>query len=77
MSTEIFTGIIGICIGFLQGLIIFILLGQNRKIDKICKDNLLAHSDLWKRINTHKHEISCGNKSCEVEMGGVVISYEV
>jgi hypothetical protein len=59
-------GIIGACIGILQALIIFILMGQNRKINKICEENSKAHNDLWKRIYGHFH----------TEKGDVVVPHE-
>lgn len=55
--------IIGISVGFLQGVIIFLLTGMKTDI-----------SDVWKRMNNHYHEIECNNPECRtLKTGNVVI----
>ena len=57
--------ITGICIGFMQGIILFILSG-------IKKDQ----ADIWSRMNNHYHEISCSNDDCKkLKTGNVVIPH--
>jgi len=55
----------GLCIGFLQAIIIFILVG-------IKKDQ----ADIWKRINSHYHEVACGAAECKgLKTGNVIIPH--
>jgi len=62
METTV-VAIIGVCVGFLQGIIIFLLQGMKSDI-----------SDIWDRINSHYHEIECGNKDCRnLKTGNVII----
>ncbi len=61
MDTTIIT-IIGIIVVFLQGLGGYILSG-------IKKDQ----ADIWKRINSHYHEVSCENTDCRMLQTGNVI----
>ena len=56
------TTIITLVIGFLQAIIIFILVG-------IKKDQ----TDMWKRMNSHYHEVSCDNTDCRMLKTGNVI----
>jgi len=56
------TTVITIVIGFLQAIIIFILAG-------IKKDQ----ADMWKRMNSHYHEVSCANDDCRMLKTGNVI----
>ena len=57
-----FVAIILVCVGFLQGIVIFILAG-------IKKDQ----ADIWKRMNSHYHEVSCDNVDCRTLRTGNVI----
>ncbi len=62
METTVIT-IIGIVLGFLQGIMIYILSGI--KADQ---------NDMWKRMNNHYHEVSCGNSDCkQLHTGNVII----
>ena len=61
MDTTIIT-IIGIIVVFLQGLGGYILSG-------IKKDQ----ADIWKRMNSHYHEVSCDNNDCRMLKTGNVI----
>jgi len=61
MDTTIVT-IIGIIVVFLQGLGGYILSG-------IKKDQ----ADIWKRMNSHYHEVSCENTDCRMLKTGNVI----
>ncbi len=61
MDTTIIT-IIGIIVVFLQGLGGYILSG-------IKKDQ----ADIWKRMNSHYHEVSCENTDCRMLKTGNVI----
>jgi uncharacterized membrane protein (DUF485 family) len=62
METTVIT-IIGIVLGFLQGIMIYILSGI--KSDQ---------ADMWKRMNSHYHEVSCGNEACRhLATGNVII----
>ena len=62
METTIIA-IIGIIVGFLQGIVIYILSG-------IKKDQ----EDMWRRMNSHYHEVSCGNSDCHpLKTGNVII----
>ena len=55
--------IIGIIVGFLQGIVIFLLSGIKAEI-----------ADIWKRMNAHYHEVSCDNADCKaLKTGNVVI----
>ena len=55
--------IITLVIGFLQAVIIFILVG-------IKKDQ----ADMWKRMNSHYHTATCDNAGCRtLKTGNVVI----
>jgi len=62
METTVIT-IIGIVLGFLQGIMIFILTGLKADM-----------ADMWKRMNGHYHEVSCGNGDCkQLRTGNVII----
>ena len=61
MESTIIT-IVGISVGFLQGIGIYILSG-------IKKDQ----ADIWKRMNSHYHEVSCENTDCRMLKTGNVI----
>ena len=62
METTIIT-IIGITLGFLQGIMIFILAGIKQD-----------QASMWKRMNSHYHEISCENIDChKLKTGNVII----
>lgn len=62
METTIVT-VVGICVGVLQGIIILVL----SDIKKDC-------ADIWKRMNSHYHEVSCGNDDCKsLKTGNVII----
>jgi len=62
METNIIT-IIGIILVFLQGIVGFILSG-------IKKDQ----ADIWGRMNSHYHEVSCDNAECRtLKTGNVII----
>lgn len=53
----------GCLVGFLQAIIIYILIG-------IKKDQ----ADIWKRINGHYHEADCSNDLCHhLTTGNVII----
>ena len=55
--------IVGISVGVLQGIGIFIL-------SEIKKDQ----ADIWKRMNSHYHEVSCENTECRsLKIGNVII----
>jgi hypothetical protein len=55
--------IIGISVGVLQGVMILVLTG----IKNDC-------ADIWKRMNSHYHEVSCGNDACKsLKTGNVII----
>jgi hypothetical protein len=38
--------VVGGCLGMLQGLVIYILNGQGKKISQICQDNRADHKEL-------------------------------
>jgi len=62
MDTTIIT-IAGIVVGFLQAIIIFMLSGIKTEI-----------ADIWSRMNSHYHEVSCANDDCRMlKTGNVVI----
>ena len=62
METTVVT-IIGIIVGFLQGIILYILAGI--KTDQ---------TEIWKRMNSHYHEVSCDNAGCRtLKTGNVII----
>ncbi len=61
MESTVIT-IVGISVGFLQGIGIYILSG-------IKKDQ----ADIWKRMNSHYHEVSCENTDCRMLKTGNVI----
>jgi len=55
--------IIGIIVVFLQGIGGYILSG-------IKKDQ----ADIWRRMNSHYHEVSCSNEDCrQLRTGNVII----
>lgn len=50
-------------IGFLQGIVIFILSGMKKD-----------QADMWERMNSHYHEASCENENCKkLRTGNVII----
>lgn len=49
---------VGIGVGILQGLIIYILNGQTKKLDSVCKDNREDHKTLFTAIAGHEHRIT-------------------
>ena len=60
---EVIIAITGVGVGFLQGIVIYILSG-------IKKDQ----TDIWKRMNSHYHEVSCSNEDCRtLKTGNVII----
>lgn len=62
METTVIT-IIGIVIGFMQGIIIFLLSGIKKEI-----------ADLWERLNNHSHEVNCSGPDCRtLHTGNVII----
>lgn len=63
MDTTTLIAIIGIVVGFLQGIVIYLLSGIKAEI-----------ADIWKRINSHYHEVTCENDGCRtIKTGNVVI----
>jgi len=55
--------IIGIIVGFLQAIVIYILSGMKKDQEEI-----------WKRMNSHYHEVSCDNNDCRtLKTGNVII----
>lgn len=62
METTVIAAI-GIGVGFMQGIIIFILVGIKNEI-----------AGVWKRLNNHYHEVSCTNVECKtLKTGNVII----
>ncbi|MFH2076620.1 MAG: hypothetical protein ABIJ57_14965 [Pseudomonadota bacterium] len=62
METTI-VAIIGIGVGFLQAIVIFMLSGIKTEI-----------ADIWSRMNAHYHEVSCSNDDCKkLRTGNVII----
>ena len=62
MESTVIT-IVGISVGFLQGIGIYILSG-------IKKDQ----ADIWKRMNSHYHTATCDNSDCRtLKTGNVII----
>lgn len=62
MEQSIIT-IVGIAVGVLQGIMILVLSGIKKDI-----------ADIWKRTNSHYHEVSCGNDACKsLKTGNVII----
>ena len=55
MTENLVIAIVGGCIGCLQGLILYILNQQNKKLSSICEDNSKAHDEIYDRIHHHKH----------------------
>ena len=53
MEPTLLVAIIGIVVGFLQGIIILLLNSIRNEIN-----------DIWQRMNNHYHEVGCGNKDC-------------
>ena len=63
---ETIVAIAGISVGFLQGIIILILVGIRNDI-----------VDLWKRVENHAHEVSCSGPDCRsLHSGNVIIPRE-
>jgi hypothetical protein len=61
METNLVT-IIGIGVGILQTVIIFLLSGIKSEI-----------ADIWQRMNNHYHEVSCANDECKKLLTGNVV----
>lgn len=62
METTI-VALVGIGVGFLQGIIIFMLTGIKTEI-----------ADIWSRMNSHYHEVSCSGPECHaLKTGNVII----
>ena len=58
--------VVGIIVGFMQAVIIFILAGLKKDM-----------ANIWKRMNNHYHEVSCGNDGCKsLRTGNVIIPRE-
>jgi hypothetical protein len=63
MDLTIVVSIIGLGVGLLQGVVIFILNGMRKD-----------HEEMWGRINSHYHEITCSNDDCRnLKTGNVII----
>jgi hypothetical protein len=69
MADNVVLAAFGGIIGLLQGVIILMLSGQNKKIQAVCSsverkadkgDNDTEHKELWERIYHHSHDISDG-----------------
>ena len=65
ITTNLVIALVGLCIGVLQGLVIFILNGQSKKIERICGDNRDDHKELregnreaFQRINSCEQRIT-------------------
>lgn len=57
--------LVGIVIGFMQAVMIMLLLGLKGDI-----------KDLWDRVYNHYHEIECNNADCTaVKTGNVVVPH--
>ena len=54
--------VIGLVLGFLQAIMIYILTGIKAEI-----------ADVWRRMNNHYHEVSCDNDDCKRLVTGNVI----
>jgi len=64
METTVIT-IIGIVIGFLQGVMLYVLSGIKEEI-----------ADIWKRMNSHYHEVTCTGPECKtLKTGNVIIPH--
>ncbi len=50
--------LVGGCIGLLQGLVIYILNGQGKKIESICRDNREDHKELRENGKILEHRIT-------------------
>jgi len=62
METTIIA-VIGLVLGFLQAIMIYILTGIKAEI-----------ADVWRRMNNHYHEVSCENNDCRaLKTGNVII----
>lgn len=55
MSENFVITIIGGLLGCLQGLILYILSQQNKKLTAICSENTKEHDEIYERIHHHKH----------------------
>jgi hypothetical protein len=62
MEASLVVAIVGMVVGVLQGLIVFILIGVKS-----------SQETMWKRVNSHYHEQSCSNGSCKNLKSGNVI----
>ena len=68
-TTNLIIAIVGLCIGVLQGLVIFILNGQSKKIERICGDNRDDHKELRESNQEAFHRInSCEQRITVVEV---------
>ena len=66
MDEKTLIAIVGITVGLLQGLILFILTGMRFEI-----------RDIWKRMYSHYHEVECANNGCVVrKTGNVIVPHE-
>jgi hypothetical protein len=62
MDSTVIT-IIGIVVGFMQGIMIYLL--------SVIKAEI---TDIWKRMNNHYHEVSCARDECKsLKTGNVII----
>ena len=60
---NVIVSVIGIFIGVLQAIVIFLLTDIKAEI-----------TDIWKRMNSHYHEVSCENSDCRsLKTGNVII----
>jgi hypothetical protein len=65
--------LIGVGVGFMQGIIIFVLMGFRSDMATLKQDM----KDMWKRTNSHYHEVSCSNDECKsLKTGNVIIPRE-
>ncbi len=55
---EIVIVIAGIGVGFMQGLIIYILNGQTKKLDSVCQANREDHKEIFHKVAEHEHRIT-------------------
>ena len=67
-------GLVGIGVGFLQGIVIYVLSGIKRDISSSREESKADVTDLWSRIYGHYHEIHCDNRDCTaLKTGNVII----
>lgn len=75
MTETVMLGIVGAALSLLNGLVLYILTGLNKKVSDICQNNARDHKELFGSLNVHSDRLRAIEtthhiKGCDLPLRG-------